>query len=455
MIGAPRSENAMTDMAAVMARVRKMSDSQLADILSGKDVSVPQFAAMTEAMGRRQLRDAVKGAQAQQQAQQPSVKDQMLAEEAGLAALPAPNMETIDMAGGGIIAFDRGGDVEANLTEEEKQALRDRRDLGLGAKKLFASAADVVSLPVRAGMGALNTGFIRPIRALGVDLPYIPEEAFGGSSSSMTPYFDRYVRKPQERDANAAAVAKVLEKPIGDQAGDYPMPADVRAAKDAGKGAPAGSSPAGESGLSALASTKFERRANPFEGMRAEAQDYEKLKSQGFGEGLMKMGAGLLSAPGSKGFAAGIQALADSGAVSRKEIAGLKKDARDYDLNLKRAEEAFNQGQDELGFKFMQDANLNKYRMATLAQLPNELRVLQGIAADPKLAALYKGNKGAMSIMDATKEFNDLAEKNPRLYRELVAQGIRTPRDYLSYATTGLPPGAVVDTLQEGAKVRQ
>ena len=109
MIGVPRSDNAMTDMAAVMARVRKMSDSQLADILAGKDVSVPQFAAMTEAMGRRQLRDAVKGAQAQQQAQQPSIKDQLMmadAQEAGLAALPAPNMTDIDMASGGIVAFE-------------------------------------------------------------------------------------------------------------------------------------------------------------------------------------------------------------------------------------------------------------------------------------------------------------------------------------------------------------
>lgn len=453
MIGAPRSENAMSDMAAVMARVRKMSDAQLADILSGKDVSVPQFAAMTEAMGRRQLRDAVKGAQAQQQAQQPSVKDQLLAEEAGLAALPAPNMESIDMAGGGIIAFDRGGDVESSLTEEERQQLKDRRDLLLGGKKLLASAADVVTLPVRAGMGALNTGVIRPVRALGIDLPYIPEEAFGGSSSSMTPYFDRYVRKPQQADANAAEVAKVLSTPIGDQAGDYPMPADVKAAKvakDASTGAGASSS-----GIAALQASKFDRRASPFADMRAEQQDYEKLKSQGLGEGLMKMGAGLLSAPGTKGFAAGIQALAESGALSRKEIAGLKKDARDYDLNVKRAEEAFNQGQDELGFKYMQEANTNRYRMAALAQEPGELRTLRAIAQDPKLAGFYKGNKGAMSIMDATKEFNDLAEKNPRLYRELVAQGIKTPRDYLSYATTGLPPGAVVDTLQEGAKVRQ
>src|SRR5512139_997442 len=112
MVPVTRTGSGTKDMAAIMERVRRMSDSQLADVLAGKDVSIPQFAAMTEAMGRKQLRQAVDGAQAQQQAQQPSIKEQLLAEQqapaAGLDALPAPNMESIDMAGGGIIAFDRG-----------------------------------------------------------------------------------------------------------------------------------------------------------------------------------------------------------------------------------------------------------------------------------------------------------------------------------------------------------
>ena len=110
-----------------------------------------------------------------------------------------------------------------------------------------------------------------------------------------------------------------------------------------------------DAGLSAIDVSKpttFERRSSPYAGLSAEKVDFEGLKDKGFGEGLMKMGAGLLSAPGSKGLAAGIQALAESGAISRKEIAGLKKDAREYDLNIKKAEEAFNQGQDELGFHY-------------------------------------------------------------------------------------------------------
>ena len=45
-----------SNMGQVMALARKMSDAQLADVLQGKSLDVPQFAAMTEAMGRRSLR---------------------------------------------------------------------------------------------------------------------------------------------------------------------------------------------------------------------------------------------------------------------------------------------------------------------------------------------------------------------------------------------------------------
>jgi hypothetical protein len=108
-----------SNMGQVMALARKMSDMQLSDVLQGKSLDIPQFAAMTEAMGRKSLRNAMQGAEAQMQAKQPSVKDKLLAEEAaqqlpeasGIGQLPAPNMASMGMAGGGIIAFDDGGEV--------------------------------------------------------------------------------------------------------------------------------------------------------------------------------------------------------------------------------------------------------------------------------------------------------------------------------------------------------
>jgi hypothetical protein len=457
---APRTDNPAKDMAAIMAQARNYPDSRLADVLAGKDMSIPQYVAMAEAMGRRNLRQAVDGAQAQQQAQQPSVKEQLLAEQsapqmaAGIDQLPAANMESMDLAGGGIIAFSGkdGSYVDTDLTEEEKQALRDRTDFLAGGKKLLASAADVVTLPARGVMGAVNTGVIRPIRATGIGLPYIPEEAFGGSSSSMTPYFDRYVRAQEQKDKNAADIAKVLEKPVGDQPGDYPVLPGQDALKNTPAAAAAAATP--NSAINLSQPTTFERRASPFGQMSAEKVDVEGLKSRGLGEGLMRLSAGLLSAPGAKGVSAGIAGLAEQAGLTRKETNALKKDARDYDLNLKRAEAAFEQGQDELGFKFTEAANVNKYRMASLAQEPNEVRTLKAIAANPELAAIYKGGKSieSYSLKDATDAFNKLEGSK---LRDLKKIGVTTPSEYRQFVITGLPPMQVVDTIPgKGDKVR-
>ena len=43
------------NMSATMALAKKMSDMQLADVLAGKNMDVPQFVAMTEAMGAQAI----------------------------------------------------------------------------------------------------------------------------------------------------------------------------------------------------------------------------------------------------------------------------------------------------------------------------------------------------------------------------------------------------------------
>ena len=79
--GAPKGATSR-NIQAMIDSAKKMSDAQLADVLSGKSLDVPQYVAMTEAMGRKSLRTAMQGAQAQQQLQKPNLKDKYLAEEA-------------------------------------------------------------------------------------------------------------------------------------------------------------------------------------------------------------------------------------------------------------------------------------------------------------------------------------------------------------------------------------
>ena len=75
-----------------------------------------------------------------------------------------------------------------------------------GAQKLTAAAADIFTLPARGVMGVANTALRAP-NAFGAGIPYIPEAAFGGSSSSLTPYYDSVAPPVAPVTAVPAAVA--------------------------------------------------------------------------------------------------------------------------------------------------------------------------------------------------------------------------------------------------------
>lgn len=408
MIAAPRSDNAMTDMAAVMARVRKMSDSQLADILAGKDVSVPQFAAMTEAMGRRQLRDAVKGAQAQQQAQQPSVKDQLLAEEAGLAALPAPNMESMDMAGGGIIAFENGGEVQRYQNTGMVQLDPSLYTFSPTSPVLPAYQEDPERKRVREILEEEER--IRAARKKAVADVFSGKGSAGDVRSGKSAA--RAVEAPDFTEFDKATAAFEKER------ANAPVADTTASAAPADKTGIAALNAAPKSAIDVSAPTKFERRVNPFGQMSAEKIDFEGLKDRGFGEGLMKAGAGLLSAPGAKGFAAGIQALAESGAVSRKEIAGLKKDARDYEFNIAKAREAAEQGNDELALKYETLAEQAKYRSGLLGIQQQKLGIMKdqydSIKIPQQLSNIYA------KATDAVKAATAMRPVKPAEFQKMV-----------------------------------
>lgn len=86
------------------------------------------------------------------------------------------------LAGGGMVAFQAGG-----LTQEE----RDRAAMADAMRKLAAAGMDIATLPGRGLAGAAEFGITRPLRALGVPVPYLPESFYGGNRESLTPYFDK------------------------------------------------------------------------------------------------------------------------------------------------------------------------------------------------------------------------------------------------------------------------
>jgi len=101
----------------------------------------------------------------------------------GVGGLPSGIKQ---MAEGGIVGFADGG-LEDSGTQEEA----DRASMLEGLKKLAAAGYDVSTLIPRGLMGAFESGVTRPLRAMGVPIPYLPESAYGGDRSSITPMFDK------------------------------------------------------------------------------------------------------------------------------------------------------------------------------------------------------------------------------------------------------------------------
>jgi hypothetical protein len=74
----------------------------------------------------------------------------------------------------------------------------DRRAMTDTVKNVGAAAYDVATVIPRGLMGAAETGITRPLRAAGIPVPYLPESAYGGDRTSVTPMMDKLRRERQE-----------------------------------------------------------------------------------------------------------------------------------------------------------------------------------------------------------------------------------------------------------------
>jgi hypothetical protein len=449
-------------MAQVMAMARKMSDGQLAEVLQGKSLSVPQYVAMTEAMGRKSLRTAMDGQQAVAQAQQPSVKDKLLmgdqpqmpqgmpqmpqqpvmaAEggmmyaDGGIADLPAPNMESMDMASGGIVAF------QNNLEQ-----------------------------PVREGM-PLTPEQIDELRTRGslrrkdADIPENPLKGFGVSQRSR-PYMDAQknamrdaiaaapkitTEQAMQQDMENAAPAKVMADPIVTAA---KPPSATKAPPVVTPGAPtADKEKAGLGATDEFSSYMDMVKKNnadylsKLEGLSTKQREgLAKLRSQGGGEALIQFAKGLLGSPTlAQGASKGLEGVAATAAGSRKEQRAVEQGATEMDFNLAKARQAAAKGDMESAIMFKKLADEAGYRKEYLgiqrAQLnkPDSGIALLNALGDPKLMERYKemqaSKKGELySIDKATDDFNKIAgDKFSDQAKRLKALGITTPYQYQQY----------------------
>ena len=420
--GAPQQKGQdLSNMTAMMDMLKNVPDQTLADVLAGKPVTldvhgspiqVPQFAAMLAAQGRQELRTAMAG----QQAQQPSIKDQLLSAEqqaahpqqmivppqamgqqpmgqpsaqnapapqAGLDQIPAPNMQS--MRAGGITGEE---DVPRYSGEDGNQVTQG--PFQKAGYKPYSKGVpfrdedpytaedarrDISSLPSRIAKPFVNWYNERQ-NALNKTLSTAAAQNWGDNetadpSKALPP--NTYAPPLITQSSNAGTSNAGLDAALKNKApSTVPLTAPLTApVTNPNAKLPPGSMPPADvmdqmrndDMYNSINSTisDLQNKHSKFQDMldahaKAEPErkkEIEDVRNQGIGQYMMNMGAALLANPQ---FGKAVQEGNTSGLaalnLSRKEAKELQKDYRDYNFNLQKAAVAEEQGNQELVEKY-------------------------------------------------------------------------------------------------------
>jgi hypothetical protein len=234
--------NIVTNETDAVAKQKAMD--QLAQ-MQGQQGKPPTVMESVQEQARQKMQAQALQAQQQQQAMQ------AMAQQAGPGPVPEgtqfaeaqPSAQGIDdlpvefgLAGGGIVAFQKGGEGEyetpydrmnrKNREEAERrknepdkpldaQAAADRAALASlletlrgGSESAGRAIADVATMVPRGLAGAYDTAVVRPMRAAGLNAAYLSPKLTpeGASPESMTPFSD--VKRARDAKQEAAATGR-------------------------------------------------------------------------------------------------------------------------------------------------------------------------------------------------------------------------------------------------------
>lgn len=470
--GQPRGRTP-DNMNEIMALARRMSDAQLADVLAGRSLDIPQFAAMTEAMGRKSLRNAVQGAQAMAQAKQPSVKDRLLAETAGagLDQLPAPNMGSVDMADGGIVAF--SGRDESLVTEPAFGTPEYDEKYGApgSLKRKFKGIREYYQSPSSLeGVGRNISNTMSAMGPVAASTSAFNVPRTGGAISNLISRAGNFLGLSGTADAVLGGPGGAL--PVPDVTPDTSLPkADEKkgpvptAQQALGGGDRGGSLLGGMPSYEELMKKRSTDYLSKFEGggdkRRAGLAD---LKNQLQGQLLLQGASALL---GSRNIAEaggkfGQQA-ASTVAAGRAERRDIENQADQYDFNIAKAREAAEKGDMQLAMQYAQLANQNKYQMGMI-DVYKQRNAIMGEAGNLGKVQLGLKNADTQAFNEAKARFANMPmnKKNQAAFDDYVrrrAQQLKMEnpltKPYANLGSSDLGGGAfnVVQSLPKGASV--
>jgi hypothetical protein len=350
--------------------------------------------------------------------------------ELGVGSLnqpPQQQQQTTPMASGGIVAFQ----------DNEDQPVR----VGMPSFAEGSETDKKILEFLKNAPGALVDKFRE------LNQPYSKVKPFEGTQAEFDDMVQRG-RMPKRAAASLAASPAAINTDADTQPGYTP---NIELNPAAPATLPRTTTPAApkKAGLDAITQSDQPTRSQAEQDYLAQLMGVgEKtrggisdIKKQGLGEALMQIGAGLFSAPTlGKGLAKGLPLASSTAAATRKETRGIEKEANEYDLNLARYRAALDAGDKDRAFKYKQAADENRYRMAMVNKPGEIMQILQGIrqpgeSLNDAFARYNSGKKSTdqMSLTEATKQWNDITEKNRKRYKELQGMGISNEQDYYRF----------------------
>jgi hypothetical protein len=368
-------------------------------------------------------------------------------------------MDTVDMADGGIIAFEDGGKVPrfnegGNWFERLRDSLAGPQDKYLadvmrGKKTEMPEDTERLSTDQ---INALRTGKKMGPVEMAPFPPGVREEV---EASNMRRFKQEMADKERrEKEEKEVAIA--------------PKPSTVKKETSAAPAAvPGAGASQADSGMSGLKSYMDAIKANQedyykkLEGLSAKQREgLAQLRRQGGGEALMNLAQGILSKPGlAAGISAGLPGVIQTAAASRKEQRAIDTLANEYDMNLAKARAADAKGNTDAALKFMDLANTAKYRGEALAiermnagtaasrlnQLPEGVRIAEYLKANPEMARFFPNiGKQERISMDKALEQWTKAQSDISARKQLESQGIYSVIDLYNSLNSGSVQSATI-----------
>jgi hypothetical protein len=314
----------------------------------------------------------------------------LMYEEGGLASLPADNMQSMDMAGGGIIAFEKGGDVQHFY---DKGAVKD--------PNMYDAEGNYIPLDKR------NAATNQNIPINKILSRFFTEE--GGKQAGIES-LRRKELDPRERR--------------GDQPGDFPMytpipvdystvppavPPAVDPAKDKNKG---GAAPVDTSGMGGMPSYEdmMKKRTTDYLSKYEGLEDKKRARTAGVDKDLATqlllqassdlLGSRNLSEAGGK---FGTKA-SSSIAAARAEKNQLEDAADQYGINVAKMREAAEKGDMQLAMQYAQLVNQNQYQMG-MVDVYNKRNAILGDQGNLSKVSLAMGQAEKQALAEANKRF--------------------------------------------------